>query len=97
MRQALDVCAGGMSAQAVALAVKRRAHQTHLSRVCSPHDSRRTFVSDLLDLGTDVVTVQRVAGHASVMTTARYDRRPAAAQAAAAARLHVPFVARGRR
>ena len=63
---------------------------------CSPHDLRRTFITRALDGGLDLAMVQSLAGHVSPVTTARYDRRPEAARAAAARRLDLPYAAPGR-
>ncbi|NEP10891.1 MAG: site-specific integrase [Symploca sp. SIO2C1] len=63
-----------MTPQAVLLIVQKRAQQAGVESF-SPHDFRRTFCSDLLDAGIDIVTVQKLAGHASPVTTAKYDRR----------------------
>ncbi len=63
-----------MTPDAVLKIVRRRASQAGVDSF-SPHDFRRTFCSDLLDAGVDIVTVQKLAGHASPVTTAKYDRR----------------------
>ncbi len=81
---------GRMTTQAVYAMLRARATAAGIPAM-SPHDLRRTFVGDLLDAGADIVTVQKLAGHSSVETTARYDRRDEKAKAAAVARLHVPY------
>jgi len=57
----------------------------------SPHDCRRTFITSLLESGVDLATVQRLARHESSATTARYDRRQATMDAAAARRAPAIF------
>jgi site-specific recombinase XerD len=47
-------------------------------------------VTELLAAGVDVFTVQRLAGHADAVTTARYDRRGEGERRRAAAHLRIP-------
>ena len=47
-------------------------------------DLRRTWTGDLLEAGVDLATVQKMAGHASVSTTGKYDRRDHVVQLRAA-------------
>jgi site-specific recombinase XerD len=63
-----------LSTQAIYNILRKRAAQAGVQSV-SPHDLRRTLITHLLARGVDLVTVSRIAGHASVTTTARYDRR----------------------
>jgi hypothetical protein len=57
----------------------------------TPHDLRRSHISDLLDEGVDLAVIARQVGHSNVQTTARYDRRGRRAQWIAEERLDVPF------
>lgn len=63
-----------MTDQAVLYTLQKRGKQAGIASF-SPHDFRRTFCSDLLSAGVDVFTVQKLAGHSSPVTTAKYDRR----------------------
>lgn len=74
---------------ALAKRLTRRAAQAGIGDF-SPHDLRRSFVSDALAAGADLARVQALAGHASPTTTARYDRRPEAAKRAAAQLIPFP-------
>ncbi len=78
--------------ESVAYIVKRL-QQTAGVEQFSPHDLRRSFVTALLDAGEDVLTVQKLAGHADVTTTARYDRRGEQAKRQAVQSLDLPEAA----
>jgi site-specific recombinase XerD len=82
-----------LSSIAVWNMAQKRAREACVDRF-SVHDLRRTFISDLLDAGADIVSIQGLAGHANINTTARYDRRGETTKKSAAQKLFVPYVSR---
>ncbi len=75
--------------EAVRYILQRLQRQAGLEGI-TPHDLRRHFVTSLLSAGVDVFTVQRLAGHADAVTTARYDRRGEGERRRAAAQMRIP-------
>ena len=82
-----------LSTTALHKIITKRAKEAGIPDI-SPHDFRRTFAGELLDAGQDIATVAALMGHASVETTARYDRRGERAKEAAAACISVPYFGR---
>ncbi|MEL6391663.1 MAG: tyrosine-type recombinase/integrase [Bacteroidota bacterium] len=78
-----------ISAELVYQIVLKRHQHAEVDRF-TPHDLRRSYISDLLDEGVDLVVASKQVGHSNVATTARYDRRTERAQQDAAARLKLP-------
>ena len=72
-----------LTPQAVYFLLRNRQKQAGLESF-SPHDLRRTAITDLLSANVDVLTVSAIAGHASADTTRRYDRRSEDSKKAAA-------------
>jgi site-specific recombinase XerC len=79
-----------ISAQAIYAALTKRGKAARVARF-SPHDLRKTYASGLIDLSGDISTVSRLLGHASVDTTAIYDRRGEAAKRKVAEGCHLPY------
>ena len=81
----------GLSGSAAWAICKERGRKAGIQPL-APHDLRRSWTGDLLEAGVDLATVQKMAGHASVSTTGRYDRRDHAVQRMAASQLRVPYI-----
>ncbi len=84
----------GLTDQAIYNLLAKRRAQAAIDHF-TPHDLRRTGISDLLDAGVDVVTVANISGHTSTDMVKRYDRRGEKAKQQAARRLQVPVARSG--
>lgn len=78
-----------MTSDAIARRVKVLVAKAELEDV-TVHDFRRTYASRLFDANIDAITVQKLLGHSSPVTTSRYDRRSAEAQKRAVKVLDFP-------
>lgn len=74
---------------AVYTILERRWMEAKIDKV-SPHDCRRTYITNLLSNGNDLASVAKLAGHKSVETTAIYDRRGLESLREAAESLELP-------
>jgi len=81
----------GVSPEAMAQMLAGRARRAGIDKPITWHDFRRTFAGNLLEAGHDLVTVQRLMGHATPATTALYDRRDESSRRRAVRSLHVPY------
>ena len=63
-----------ITASAIYQLLRARADESQVSSF-TPHDLRRTFATRLLESGADINTVRQAMGHASIITTQRYDKR----------------------
>ena len=79
-----------MTDQAVMTMLQRRAKKA-LIDTFSPHDFRRTFITNLLEAKVDVLTISRLAGHSDPATTQKYDLRGEEAKRQAVQLLHIPY------
>ena len=86
----------GFTDDAVYGMLRKRNRQAGLSEDLTPHDLRRTFMTQLFAAKTPTPVVQRLAGHASAVTTIRYDRSGDEEAREAVEVLHVPYVRRYR-
>ncbi len=80
-----------ISSQVVYRVVSERARDAELEELSS-HDLRRTVIGDLLDDVKDLSKVSKYIGHASVETTAVYDRWEERARREVADHVYLPYI-----
>jgi site-specific recombinase XerD len=84
------VTSARLTDQAVLCILRHRQKQAGTAAF-SPHDLRRTFITSLFAGGADGATIQKLAGHADIKTSAQYDRRGDTALREASALIKIPY------
>jgi site-specific recombinase XerD len=79
-----------LSGEALRLILDKRIEQA-LVKPLTWNDFRRSFAGNLLESGADLVTVQKLMGHESPITTSKYDRRGDEVKRKAVRALFVPY------
>lgn len=85
----------GLSTEALSKILNKRQREATIDPL-TWHDFRRTFAGNLLSEGVDLVTIQKLMGHSSPVTTGGYDRRDETVRRNAAKLLNVPYKKRAR-
>lgn len=88
-RGGVPLPARGLGADGAAAAVLELAERAGVK--LTSHDLRRTLITGLLASGADAILVAAIAGHASPVTTAKYDRRGEEAADRAVAKIDIPY------
>lgn len=65
----------GLSPQYIYDIIVDAADRSALDYHLSPHDLRRSFITNGIDSGVDPLVMSKIVGHKQVQTTLRYDRR----------------------
>jgi len=89
VRKSDEIVKEPLTPMAVYMTIRRRMELAGIKNA-TPHDLRRTAISNLLDL-TDAATAAKIADHTSFSTTQLYDRRGEERMIEALAKLHLPF------
>ncbi|WP_206199087.1 tyrosine-type recombinase/integrase [Thiomicrorhabdus indica] len=79
-----SVLSTGLSSAGVASILKMLQRNAEVASF-SPHDLRRTFITQLLEHNVDLNTVRQMAGHSDISTTIQYDYRDMHSQKSVAA------------
>ena len=79
-----------ITSQSIYYILKKRCRDAGVESY-TPHDFRRTLISNLLNQDTDLPLISRLVGHSGPGVTARYDRRPEEDMRRAANKIYTPY------